>query len=444
MQQLKSISLRNFKCFGPTDNQLKFSKLNILTGSNSSGKSSMIDAILAVCQTVSGFPFRLSPNGKYVVMGDYYEFIRNHDESLHLGIDLEFSDNSTTTYFKTDWVNDESSDMPILNSLNATSDLITLNVTKQESSYLVNFRLSEKDSSKVKLSEIASSTINLIKSFNLPKDDNERTKIEIKDDTYSFTTSNLFSIPMTLISNDLNFAYYAISNILFATGAFSENLNFISSFRIKPERTYTQSSYIENVNPNGDNAISQIFQWKIKKSPKYNALLKDLKSLKLINSLSTIKFKGGRYEVRVKSKNRGAWASLVDVGFGISQFIPIAVANLQLSKGSTLIVDQPELHLHPSAQANLADYFIRKTKENSSCYFLETHSEYLLNRLRSAIVKGKLKESDINIYYFQNEGNSTSINKITFTKDGRILNAPEDFFNTYLMDIVDIAFSATK
>lgn len=162
----------------------------------------------------------------------------------------------------------------------------------------------------------------------------------------------------------------------------------------------------------------------------------------MINSLTINKLRGGRYEVRVKTDKFGAWASLADVGFGLSQFLPVLVADLQLPEDSTVMIAQPEIHLHPSAQAQLADYFIRQIHNNKKNYFIETHSEYILNRLRAAIVKGTLTPASLKVFSFENRGKDVDIHEIKFTKDGRILNAPQGFFDTYMMDIMDIAVNA--
>jgi predicted ATPase len=151
---------------------------------------------------------------------------------------------------------------------------------------------------------------------------------------------------------------------------------------------------------------------------------------------------GGRFELRVKTQKKGIWASLTDVGFGISHFLPIIVADLQLERTSTLLIEQPELHLHPSVQATLADYFIRQATTQDKQYIIETHSEYLLNRIRLAIVKEEIAPSDISVYFFENSQEGTITHEIEFTKDGQIKNAPQGFFDTYMMDVMNIALYA--
>jgi len=221
------------------------------------------------------------------------------------------------------------------------------------------------------------------------------------------------------------------------------NTNFISSFRIPPERTYYQKyKSEEKVGKHGDNCIDQILEWEKKRTTEFQELKSILKELKLLYSLKTKQLTGGRFEFRVKVQRGSIWALLPEVGFGISQFLPVVVADLQLNSNSTLILAQPEIHLHPSVQAALADYFIKQINKKRKRYVVETHSEYLLNRIRLSIVKGHLKPNDVSVYYFENSVRGTKTYPILFTKDGKIENAPKSFFNTYMMDVMDIALKA--
>jgi predicted ATPase len=141
-------------------------------------------------------------------------------------------------------------------------------------------------------------------------------------------------------------------------------------------------------------------------------------------------------------KKGGVTSSLSDVGFGISQFLPIIVADLQLPDTSTLFVAQPEIHLHPSVQSSFGDYLANQINTTNKNYVIETHSEYLLNKIRLAIVKGELNEEDVNVGFTDNDDNENVVHKISFTPRGQILNAPKNFFKTYMMDVMEIAINA--
>ena len=444
---LKQLSVKNFKCF--KDSELTFSKLNIFTGPNSSGKSAMLDAILAIAQSSEHFPFRLSPNGKYITMGDYYEFARNHDLTYPIEIGVSLQEGKDKTVIYTTWTNNESTTMPILKSLEAQAKFIQLSLSKNRD-YKVHIQFDEeayKKTAGYKTAQLVSDFVSRVTGKELPemlKKELTNIKPNISQGIIDFQIPDYKQISTILMKSNLFHADMALSPIQNNTKEFESTFNYISSFRIMPERTYTQRAISEPVRSNGDNTINQIFHWKTIASSKFKQLVKELRNMQLISALTIRKYRGGRYEVRIRTKSLATWASLVDVGFGISQFLPVIVADLQLPKGSTLMIDQPELHLHPSAQAQLGDYFVRQIKSNNKCYFIETHSEYILNRIRALIVKGLISSSNVSVYYFDNHGDYVDIHKVKFTEDGRVVNAPKSFFETYMIDVMDIAISSAK
>ena len=110
---------------------------------------------------------------------------------------------------------------------------------------------------------------------------------------------------------------------------------------------------------------------------------------------------------------------ITDVGFGISQVLPVIIQGYLSKKDSLTIIEQPEIHLHPKMQAELADLFIEicsdlkedeKVEKNKvvpakysieKYLVIETHSEYLLKRLRRRIAEGRIKSDDVVIYSFE-------------------------------------------
>ena len=128
----------------------------------------------------------------------------------------------------------------------------------------------------------------------------------------------------------------------------------------------------------------------------------------------------------------------MDVGFGVSQLLPILIANIALEKAGTLLVSQPELHLHPSAQAALANYFVRRFKSHQRKYIIETHSEYLLNRFRLLVAKSQIPPNEIVIYHTTPENGSFTPRRITISNDGTLIRL-QNYFDTYRTDVLDIA-----
>lgn len=121
---------------------------------------------------------------------------------------------------------------------------------------------------------------------------------------------------------------------------------------------------------------------------------------------------------------------LTNVGVGVSQLLPIVVMALLAPTPSLLIFEQPELHLHPKVQARLADFFIAMGLSGRQC-LLETHSQYLVERLRLRIAEaeGETLNERIKVYFTQKFGGNTRCTPIEITPYGAISNWPTDFFD---------------
>jgi len=134
--------------------------------------------------------------------------------------------------------------------------------------------------------------------------------------------------------------------------------------------------------------------------------------------------------INVLLEKNGQFNSLVDVGFGTSQVLPI-VFELMAQKNRLMLIEQPELHLHPSAQAELGELFNDSIKSGNQL-IVETHSVTLIERIRKLIRKGELSNKDVRIIYVQNQESSGSsiCKQIGFLSDGDFDTAwPEkDFF----------------
>jgi predicted ATPase len=404
---INKLGLKNFKCFKEVE--VDFSKITLLTGENSSGKSSLIYGLLAPFQS-EGFPLYLFPNGKYVNMGDFEEISFKNSKNNKIEINIA-SRGFWSDYISTQWILDSVNKLPKLYHLKTLIDDTTLDISLDGDIYLCN--LYNADNAK------------LIQ------------EVEITEfGEFYFYPENKDILRISKIMD--NFLDWRIDLELDRT------LNFIGSYRIYPERTYYQKpKSSRQILTSGEGYIDQILEWKEKMYGEFNELITILKDLKLLYGVKPQKFGGGRFDLKVKIKKSSNWASLADVGFGVSQLLPIIVADLQLDDNSTLIMAQPETHLHPSIQAELGTYLVKQVNQSEKQYIVETHSEYLINRLRLCIVKGEIKPEDVAVYYFENTVKEGSIaHRIEFTKHGQILNAPPGFFDTYMMDTMNIALNA--
>ncbi len=149
-----------------------------------------------------------------------------------------------------------------------------------------------------------------------------------------------------------------------------------------------------------------------------------LKKLKLIHdfSVNPLSKNSNFYEVRVQKSPEAAKVLLTDVGFGVSQILPILVLCYYVEKGSTILLEQPEIHLHPSVQMGLADVFIDVIKNRKVQIILESHSEHLLNRLQRRIADQTLQNDDVALYFCETKENTAKLRTLKTDLFGNIEN----------------------
>lgn len=133
-----------------------------------------------------------------------------------------------------------------------------------------------------------------------------------------------------------------------------------------------------------------------------------------------------KYSGHGKKVAKGPFRNLIDVGYGISQVLPVIAELLRKDSDSMCLLQQPEVHLHPSAQAALGDFFCEVASQRGRQLVIETHSDYLLDRIRMAIRHGttKLKPDNVSILFFERQGLSVQIRSLQLDEQGGITNAP--------------------
>jgi hypothetical protein len=121
--------------------------------------------------------------------------------------------------------------------------------------------------------------------------------------------------------------------------------------------------------------------------------------------------------------------SLTDTGYGVSQVLPILVQGLTLD-GGTLVLDQPELHLHPRLQTGMADFALTVARENGAVV-VETHSDHFINRVVRRIVEGWFPADDVAIHFFTPTVDGPHVEKVNIDPTFGIRNWPLGFFDQY-------------
>jgi predicted ATPase len=157
-----------------------------------------------------------------------------------------------------------------------------------------------------------------------------------------------------------------------------------------------------------------------------------LKELGLIESFQVeeIGRNSNLYKVEI-IKSRGAPKVLIpDVGFGVSQILPVLVLLYYVPSGSTVLLEQPEIHLHPAVQSGLADIILNVANHRKVQVVVESHSEHLLRRFQRRVAEGNndIRPDDIALYFCQTRAGQSVITPLELDLYGSILNWPNGFF----------------
>ena len=153
-------------------------------------------------------------------------------------------------------------------------------------------------------------------------------------------------------------------------------------------------------------------------------------------------FEPFQLEMRKRGKKHaGARHNLIDVGYGVSQVLPLLVELFRRDRASKFLLQQPEVHLHPSAQAQLGS-LLCETAGSHCQLIVETHSDYILDRILLDIRDGRtdLTPDDVSILYFERDDLSVTIHSIRIDDEGNVLDAPEgyrSFFRDELRRVID-------
>jgi len=142
------------------------------------------------------------------------------------------------------------------------------------------------------------------------------------------------------------------------------------------------------------------------------------------------------FQIGVKSG--GPTFDLLDVGYGVSQALPILVDAFQRrTAGETFLLQQPEVHLHPRAQAEMGSFFARRASKNRR-FVIETHSDHLVDRIRMEVRDGKLRPDDVSLLYFERQKHGAMIHNLELDKNGSITNPPAGYRHFFLNEERDL------
>lgn len=171
-----------------------------------------------------------------------------------------------------------------------------------------------------------------------------------------------------------------------------------------------------------------------------------LKKMELINSFSVDEIAKGSniYQAKVSVDKKSPKVLLTDVGFGVSQVLPVIVLLNHVPERSTVILEQPEIHLHPKVQSALADAIVGIAETRDLQVIVESHSEHLLRRLQRRVADETIPADLVKLYFVSQESGEARLSDIGLNEYGEIENWPEHFFGDEMEEIAATRKAAIK
>lgn len=232
-------------------------------------------------------------------------------------------------------------------------------------------------------------------------------------------------------------------------------LTYLGPLRDHPRRTYSWAGdIVPDVGDRGELAIAALLaaaqegrelnRGHRKKKSRFEKFIATwLHDLGVIDSFSVHPVGKGRkeYEVLVRAHKGAPEVKLTDVGFGVSQVLPALVQAFYAPPESTVWMEQPEIHLHPQVQAELADTFISAVqayedgRPRNVQLIVESHSEHFLMRLQRRIAEEVISPDDVAVYFARRSGDSLDLEALKLDMYGDIENWPDNFFGDEMAEI---------
>jgi predicted ATPase len=465
---LTHLRIKNFKAWEDTGD-IRLAPLTVIFGSNSAGKSSLGHLLLALKQTILATERRkalqLVGDNALIDLGTYEDCVYLHDPSKNIS-------------FEASW----------LEKISVEKSLFTPASEGNKLQLNVEFEYSKKNR-KINTKEI---------SYFLLK--NDEISLDIK---YSSIIEKEFKLTSKK-SPSLDCDGYSEPDKFYRLGTTSlppsRNLPFISDFALSTENIFNKIHHLgplresprrlylladdapDNVGQKGELTIAAILNAN-KNLARYGKeearmfsfdaiIARSLHDIGLVHDffIKPIADDRREHEVFVQVNRYSPEVKITDVGFGISQVLPALVQAYYAEDGSTILMEQPEIHLHPQVQAGLADIFIdalhvhkiekfrtvvfpgddksseqiRDFGERNVQFIIESHSEHFLTRLQRRIAEEAIKPEEVAIYFVDNKNGKASIEELRINEYGEIENWPENFFGDEMGDLVARTEAAIK
>ena len=412
---ITSIMVSGYKSIAePREIQIR--RLTLLCGANSSGKSSILQPLLLLKQTLDASydPGALRISGPNVVFTKTDQFLSRisgqaaaNQFSIQVGFDRKYSVKIT---FKKD--------------PDGKIAIKELSFCDDKSKRALRLGMKQKQLEKLFGEELENIKRIIQKAKN-------GTKLSLK----TIRHGCFLGVDVTVSTKKAEFSPGIYLSPVGTLELYIPAIIHVPGLRGNPERTY-RTTAVPDEFPGlfSDYVASIIYTWQNNHDERLRKLGKYLKKLNLTWRVDAKAIDDTRVEVRVgrmtKGKRGGAqdMVSIADVGFGVSQTLPVLVALLTAKRGQLLYIEQPELHLHPLAQVRIAELLVEAANRGVRLV-VETHSAIILLTVQSLVVEGTIEPRRVALHWFQRRASDgvTEITSAQIDKEGAFGDWPVDF-----------------
>ena len=446
---LTRLRLENFKSWQDTGN-IALKPITGFFGANSSGKSGLIHALLLLKQTADsadrGIVFHFGGAATRVDLGDFKSVVHGHKTDRELGISLNWRAEKPLcimdTYARGGVVRSEDFGFHVVTRMGGAS--AGEHPVVKQMSYRVGdaeFGLHRAYDEKYPYDLFARNT-----EFRFVRYQGRRWGFDSPVKCYGFPDK------VRLYYQNAGF----LTDLEFALEQRLRNVYYLGPLRAFPQRFYTWSGEEPlDMGKAGELVVAALLAARqrderislgkgISRPTLEQYVAQWLKKLGLIHDFRVVPVAEGShlFEVRVRKSPKAAEVLITDVGFGVSQILPVLVLCFYVPEGSTVILEQPEIHLHPSVQAGLADVFVDAWEKRKVQVIVESHSEHLLRRLQRRIAEKEFSQDDVGLYFCKEEEGVSRLDTLEIDLFGNISNWPQDFFGDQFGEIAAMSEAA--
>lgn len=211
-----------------------------------------------------------------------------------------------------------------------------------------------------------------------------------------------------------------------------EGLRYLGPLRRKPERDYVWNRTSPgDIGSDGSKTMDALLASELLRDSEQAKVIEGvslwLKRMKVADRIEVRPVgRSTRYELVVHRE--GVRSNLRDVGIGVSQVLPVLTLAHFAPAGSTIILEEPEIHLHPLAQSVLAELFVEASRKRKIQFIVETHSEHLFRRLQTLIAQEKTSLNDCALYFVDRQRGLAHLSELKVDGFGAVENWPPNFF----------------